>query len=57
MPGARKSTSPAAVSRAFENGSFVYDYYLRVMLPYEGITTEQIISHNFEKLLENELSN
>ena len=40
----------------YESGCFVPEYYLRVMLPYEGVTTEQILSHNFEKLLEEELS-
>jgi len=40
----------------YESGAFLSDQYLRVMLPYECVTTEQILSHNYEKLLEEELS-
>ena len=39
----------------YESGSFVPDYYLNIMLPYDA-TTEEILAHNFEKLLEIEFN-
>ena len=34
----------------YESGSFVPQYYEKILLPYEGVTTEEILAHNFEKL-------
>ena len=34
----------------YESGSFVPQYYEKILLPYVGVSTEEILAHNFEEL-------
>lgn len=40
----------------YETGVFVPQYYEKILLPYEGVSTEEILAHNFEELYQKALN-